>query len=252
MSDDICQLRLDFETLDGFATSTTVGACIDSFKAEGQTGRNPPTICGTNTGYHMYVEFGATNTDTIKLTTTYGATTSSLKWNILARQISCTASWKAPTDCTQYFTGTSGEIYSYNFAGALFLQAQYYTNCLRTEKGYCSVQYREKSGTTPDAFNINPQPSIGAQVVCDEAQLFIPTHSLDGFNGLGAPTIALLEFQTTLCGMTFGYYLSDPATYGPLPLATSQKPFVVGVFSGTATQTTAQTGFALEYNHVSC
>ena len=51
VSDDICQLRLDFQTFSGFAT-TTGGACNDYFTAAGQTGKNPPNICGTNTGYH--------------------------------------------------------------------------------------------------------------------------------------------------------------------------------------------------------
>jgi len=254
-SDDICQLRLDFETLSGYATSTTVGACTDSFAAAGQTGKNPPTICGTNTGYHMYVEFGATSTDTISLTTTYGATTSTLKWNILARQISCTSTWKAPTDCTQYFTGTTGAIYSYNFEGGLFLQGNDYMNCLRTEEGYCSVQYREKSGVTPDAFNLPPDPSTTALVVCPVAYVAIPTHSLDGFTGLGAPVIATMEFQTNVCGSIFGYYLAGPpaTSVGPIPMTTAQRPFVVGVYSDTTTAgTTSQTGFALEYNHVSC
>merc|ERR1711971_596012 len=86
-SEDICQLRLDFQTMSG-----------------------------TNTGYHMYTEFGATSTDTITLTITYGDT-SSKTWNVLLRQISCSSSWKAPTDCVQYFTGSTGTIQSYNFAG---------------------------------------------------------------------------------------------------------------------------------------
>ena len=64
--DDICQLRLDFQTMSGFAAS--VGVCSDSFKTEGQTGKNPPSICGTNTGYHMYTEFGATSDDSITVT----------------------------------------------------------------------------------------------------------------------------------------------------------------------------------------
>ena len=34
-SEDICQLRLDFQTLTGFTTSTTVGMCTDKFEAEG-------------------------------------------------------------------------------------------------------------------------------------------------------------------------------------------------------------------------
>ena len=49
----------------------------------------------------MYVEFGATSTDTIGLTLTYGSTTTAKSFNILARQLACTATWKAPTDCVQ-------------------------------------------------------------------------------------------------------------------------------------------------------
>ena len=38
--------------MSGFATSTTAGLCSDSFAAAGQTGVDPPSICGTNTNYH--------------------------------------------------------------------------------------------------------------------------------------------------------------------------------------------------------
>merc|ERR1712183_471295 len=95
------------------------------------------SICGTNTGYHMYTEFGATSTDSITMTLTYGSSglTTAKTFNILARQISCTASYKAPTDCTQYFTGVAGNVQSYSY-GQL-LKSQYYTNCIRTEAGYC-------------------------------------------------------------------------------------------------------------------
>ena len=52
VADDICQLRLDFQTFSGFATTSPAGACDDTFAATGQTGSDPPSICGTNTGYH--------------------------------------------------------------------------------------------------------------------------------------------------------------------------------------------------------
>ena len=52
VSDDVCQLRLDFQTFSGFATSTTAGSCYDTLAIKGQTGVDPPAICGTNTGYH--------------------------------------------------------------------------------------------------------------------------------------------------------------------------------------------------------
>ena len=96
ISEDICQLRLDFQTMSGYsrvaAGTAPEGTCTDSFTALGKTGKSLPSICGTNTDYHMYVEFGAAAADTITLTNTLGSTTSTLKWNILAQQISCSAS----------------------------------------------------------------------------------------------------------------------------------------------------------------
>ena len=44
---------------------------------------------------------------------------------------------RAPSDCVQYFTGATGSVKSYNFQGGQLLASQYYTNCIRTEKGYC-------------------------------------------------------------------------------------------------------------------
>ena len=42
---------------------------------------------------------------------------------------------RAPQDCTQYFTGASGTIQSYNFAGNSIIQGMDYTNCVRQELG---------------------------------------------------------------------------------------------------------------------
>ena len=94
----------------GFATTTPVGTCSDSLAVKGQTGSNPPSICGTNTGYHsqsgqqspsqidslltVYAEFGTTSTDTVSVTFTYASTTDAKTFNILTRQIACTATWK--------------------------------------------------------------------------------------------------------------------------------------------------------------
>ena len=46
---------------------------------------------------------------------------------------------RAPTDCVQWHTGTTGNVYSYNHAGSQLLSGQIYTNCIRTEKGGTSV-----------------------------------------------------------------------------------------------------------------
>ena len=55
VSADICQLRLDYDSFSGFGTTTPAGTCSDSLEVKGQTGKNPPSICGTNTGYHSMI-----------------------------------------------------------------------------------------------------------------------------------------------------------------------------------------------------
>ena len=54
----------------------------------------------------VYVEFGATSTDTVGLTFTYGSTTTAKTFSVLARQISCTAAWRLVTAVSS--TGNNG------------------------------------------------------------------------------------------------------------------------------------------------
>jgi len=252
VSDDICQLRLDFQTFSGFATSTTAGDCYDTLAVAGQTGVDPPSICGTNTGYHMYAEFGATSTDSITMTLTYGSSglTTAKTFNILTRQISCTATWKAPTDCTQFFTGISGTVYSYSYGQ--FLQAQYYTNCVRTEKGYCGIMWQESSTTSPDPFGILGTTTTAAgagastTTLCTSGFVSIPDLSMDGIAAIPVP-LGVQAYQSYMCGTVFGIEGQTTAA----ALITRKQPFVVGVYSDT---TTAQpgTGFNLDYTQIPC
>ena len=55
-SEDICQLRLDFQTLTGFTNN--VGSCTDSFKAEGtieQAGAEPGHTCFSVGSHNWFV-----------------------------------------------------------------------------------------------------------------------------------------------------------------------------------------------------
>jgi len=248
-SDDVCQLRLDFQTMTGLDLDTAAdGACSDSFATAGQTGSNPPTICGTNTGYHMYTEFGATSTDTVSLTLTYASTTTAKTFNILLRQISCTAAWKAPLDCTQYFTGSAGNVKNYNFAGGQLLQSQYYTNCIRTEQGYCGIQWKESSTTSPDSFDMTlGAVTNGESDTCPASFIYIPNLSPDGISALPVPA-STQEFYSTLCG---GAFAIDGTTL-PLALVSKQMPFVLGVFTDATALTAPTTGFNMDYTQVAC
>merc|ERR1711990_20132 len=258
-SDDICQLRLDFQTLSGY-TATTAGACTASFEATGQTGKNPPAICGTNTDYHMYVEFGAAGTDSITLKHTLDTTQKS--WNILARQISCTASWKAPTDCVQYYTGTSGNVKSYNFAGSQMLSSMSYDNCIRQEKGYCRIQWQQNAASTPDPFQLdtavaatNAGNALGGvynaiAYPCVLAYVKIP-------EGTANTNVLLngLAYQNEWCGSDLGNTVTPPITPSVSSAITSARtPFTLGVWTTSAAQNAgpANSGFSLDYNQLPC
>jgi len=218
----------------------------------GQTGIDPPSVCGTNTGYHMYTEFGATSTDTVSLTITYGSTTTAKTWNVLLRQISCTAAWKAPTDCVQYFTGTTGIVKSYNFAGAQLLNAQSYSNCIRTETGYCKIQYKEATGQTPDTFMMKAPPSPNAEATsggCPSSWLYIPNLSSDGTSALTVSSQSAEAYLSTHCGGVLGI----DGTSVSLALVSATKPFLIGVYTDPATALTSPTtGFALAYTQLPC
>merc|ERR1719436_2289055 len=193
------------------------------------------------------------------MTLTYGSSglTTSKTFNILARQISCTASYKAPTDCTQYFTGVAGNVQSYSY-GQL-LKSQYYTNCIRTEAGYCAIQWKESSTTSPDPFSLdsitvagaNGQPPAPA-FLCDTAYIAIPNLSPDGVLPIPVPIGSSQAFQSQQCGTNFG--IEGLGAISAV-LASRQQPFVLGVYTvapGTAVSAAATTGFNLDYTQMPC
>jgi len=238
--------------MSGHLTLNT-GACSDTFTAAGQTGKNPPAICGTNTGYHMYVEFGTAATDSITLTNTWLAAglTTPKQYNILARQIPCSAKYRAPRDCVQYFTGVTGNVQSYNFQGNTMLHSQTYNNCIRTEKGYCKIQWKESSSTAPDPFQVGAGTTIDG-TACTEF-INIPNLSPDGVLPIPVPA-GEVQYQNENCGSGFGIpnTVSAP-TAVPITLTSAQQPFLLGVYTATTdTSARTSTGFNLDYTQMPC
>merc|ERR1711884_777660 len=153
---DVCQLRLDFEsfTLSEAFTSTAntigtypiplpIGVCTtDFFAISVPGGKAPPIICGENTGYHMYVPASAAcNAMTAFFGT--GTTTTTSAFTIKITQIKCNAKNKAPDQCLQYFTTTSGtfESFNYNAGAGRHLANQDYCYCFRAERTTCTICY---------------------------------------------------------------------------------------------------------------
>ena len=83
LNSEICQLRLDLDNFD--LTESTAGACTDAFDVTAGSSRDYFSLCGTNSGYHLYIETGrSTSTQTLTFTIATGGT-----WRIKVLQIEC-------------------------------------------------------------------------------------------------------------------------------------------------------------------
>merc|ERR1719288_227261 len=170
---DVCKLRIDFDTmvLSGpntmtstavYTDSTRVGDCgTDSLTVSNPGGPIPPTICGYNTGQHMFVP-ASDSCNQINIDIDTGSTSTTRKWQIKVTQYECGNMMAPEQDCLQYLTASSGTIASYNFdttaSGSVattqyHLSNQYYNICIRRARGYCSLCFSPEitSTTTTNA-----------------------------------------------------------------------------------------------------
>lgn len=252
---DICQLRLGFDTFDIAQPSTIypgddnpIGRtqCQQAQFTASSDGPPPPIICGTNTGYHMIID-ARDDCNTLSFTWTSSTTRN---WNIHIMQIACTATWKPPQGCLQYFTGTTGYLNSYNYAGGYHLANQNYNNCIRTESGYCSIYYTAVSTTSFQVSLITPTASpasIGA--VGDSCTLDYIVVSEAGASA-GA---------TTNIDRFCGSLLVNTAGTTGQTIYSQKHPFQVGVnFDGTELDEDSPAGnewskgFYLYYSQTAC
>ncbi|XP_023347917.1 uncharacterized protein LOC111716666 [Eurytemora carolleeae] len=161
MNNNICKIRLDFETftISGPATTTlntadviigpSIGDCTtDSFTVTAPGSRSPPTICGLNTGQHMYLD--SSSACNILSFNIDRATTVTRSWRVKVTQYDCGSDVPGIVeDCLQYFTGLSGTIRNFNYdttkvdsalaTANTHLSNQNYNICFRQERGFCSI-----------------------------------------------------------------------------------------------------------------
>jgi len=173
MSSDICQLRLDFvdfviagpsnslETIGASGAPALTHCTHDYMTITNGGGAEIPTICGANTGEHLYIDMGSGSADTtvIRLITAASITTltpaiAKRLWDIKTSQIECFAAYRAPEGCHRYMTTDIGKIISYNFMrdgttapGAniqntgVELASQNIKTCIRRNMGMCCVEF---------------------------------------------------------------------------------------------------------------
>lgn len=235
---NICQIRLDFfdtVLIQPNSAAATAGTCATTSltTAAGTSGTggsiatNPPVLCGTLTGQHIYVDSGrqATAATLTFVKTTTGAD----KWRIKVSQIECYSSSKAPNGCLQYFSGNGGihTVTSFNWDGTktcatgCLLAPQYYRVCFRPERGMCGNGYSQSAvSTTLDAFDFSEnQADTNAEGLlaevgsaeCSESYLQIPSTAVlndDRFCGSGS--LSLTTGAGNTAGGTVYARASDP------------------------------------------
>lgn len=106
----------------------------------------------------MYVETAQkSEAATVKITTATGTTYSRI-WRIKVTFVECYSLMRAPTDCSQYFTGVSGTIQSPNYQGSnshRVSRNQEVTYCFRQEEGYTAIDFSvPDSGSDPDYYDV--------------------------------------------------------------------------------------------------
>merc|ERR1711953_628549 len=218
----------------------TTDETSDTISATVPNGATIPTICGVNTGEHIYLDYGdSASSITLKFNLNAVLTddSSGRQWEIKVTQVECWNPNSPPNGCLQYSTGLTGRFTTFNFqdSDSIHLKDQQYSHCIRQECGYCCIQYQVCSdasswsidqgetamtGTTATA-NVVP----GIDTWCSHDYIGIPESNRgcsDSQNGL--------SFNSRYCGNLLG-----AATGGlsNIPVCDCTPPFVLDVFTDT-------------------
>ncbi|TMW47765.1 hypothetical protein DOY81_007150 [Sarcophaga bullata] len=138
---DICQFRLDLEMFSIAPPEPVNHLCNqDQLLISGSS--PVPTICGTSSGDHMYIDAGLGQSNPIVISVITSNTFPRI-WRIRVAQIHCGSISRADQGCLQYYTGISGRVRSFNFntVSGRQLSNQDYSICIRTERNFCGIQY---------------------------------------------------------------------------------------------------------------
>jgi len=238
----VCTLRLDFESFDllaGSGTRDPDSECRDALRISYTSSENHfndiPTICGFNTGEHIFVDIGndgdfATPYNSIvnfgaTIDVRFGLFSGSRLFSIRVTQIPCDSEMRPNNGCLQYFTGITGRITTFNFNNndSAHLDKQDYDVCIRREKDYCCVKY--SLCDDPNSFSIdNTRYQLHAKtqsqdgilptspIITDSTSTFATSTCTRDWIEIYSSNGVCSEsgiFQNRYCGLNFGYDYSD-------------------------------------------
>jgi len=257
----ICFLRLDFETFniagptDTFEDLDNGHECRDTFTITTSTDSRIPTICGSNSGQHIYVDIGNNPSDTATLNFNFdnSVTNSMRQFEVKVSQIPC-GYLAPPNGCLQYHTGITGRFSTFNYADSSgHLASQDYSVCIRQEAGYCCVEYYPCSDD--DAFT----PAMISDPLVAKFDTACFTEDYIGIEASGSLCrVSEQNLHGRYCGNAFSTF--DPA-YAHDTVCDCTAPFAIEVFTNahsdvaTATSmpnTMLSRGVCLEWKQVRC
>ena len=87
--------------------------------------------------------------------------------------------WRPRSGCSQWFTGVTGTLQSYNFAGGRHLANQDYSICIREEAGYCNIEYtadtfKVSMGLNPPTTTVSTASKVGLITCSTVDYVYIP------------------------------------------------------------------------------
>merc|ERR1711981_464564 len=222
----VCTLRLDFESftiLAGTASTDKDSECQDTFNVNGLANgfSQIPTICGSNTGEHIYVEIGPGATDSATLAFSFIANAANRGFELKVTQYTCDSPVRPPEGCFQWHTGTTGTIRTFNFANADqgHLANQRYSVCIRQEAGFCCNKY--SVCTDANSFTL----WLGGMGAAVDAGCTADYLLIEGASEIcNSP-----ETFSKFCGDNFASEAMGMAASADQVLCQCQTPFIVGV-----------------------
>lgn len=266
LNNDVCFIRLDFikfEVFGAFVDGVNLGKCtLDQVSFVSGNGRPKPTLCGTLTGQHMYLEpgrGGEFSSITAKLTTNLPLR----KWNIKVTQVPCNSHSAPPSHCEMYLTGISGNIKSYNFEGnpGFHLNDMNYNICFRQEEGMCQIAYTPTDELNSFRFSTKTSFTMGrtGQTRCREDYLVIPgghngdnecttsrRHVEGAIAGQNANEIVPTDSVDRFCGRRLNCVFKSATNSN---IQTDVKPFKIRVVTSSMESNTPNQDFGLSFTY---
>lgn len=238
---EICQLRLDFATFELAVPAFFNCVGLNYMEITDPTAKYYPLICGKNNGMHIYTETGRKTTGTvIKMSYDDLDADTPIKFNIKVSFIPCTASYKAPTDCNQYFTANTAAVQSYGFQSERFLYG-YYSTCIRQNEGMCQISWMVDP-TENEGFQFQATTAV-EEINCSLSYIQIPsittsTGRICGtYFGFGSGTDHQADVVVVAFAAPFLLYTVSQFNLAPATLFTGAVP---------------QPGYKLIYNQLTC